>query len=162
MSDIQVGDEVSWNWGGEHPTGVVKEMKTTGKLEIESKGKLVHKNADEDNPAVHVEREGNDVVKRASELERLRGGGEQDNAQTGGEATVQEGGEPEEPKKTTRSGKRGGRKVTAETRKKQSEAGKKGGAATAAKKAGGRKRGKAAPEDAAVGEKREREGVVEE
>ncbi|PFH45839.1 hypothetical protein AMATHDRAFT_130586, partial [Amanita thiersii Skay4041] len=51
---------VSWNWGGGQPTGKVKEVKTSGKLEIESKGKRVHKNADQDNPAVHVERDGND------------------------------------------------------------------------------------------------------
>lgn len=43
-------------------------MKTHGSLEIESKGKRVRRNADLDNPAVHVAREGNDVVKRASEL----------------------------------------------------------------------------------------------
>jgi hypothetical protein len=47
----------------------VAEVKTSGKLEIETAGKKVHKNADEPNPAVHVAREeGNDVVKRASEL----------------------------------------------------------------------------------------------
>ncbi|KAF8531058.1 hypothetical protein BDD12DRAFT_45054 [Trichophaea hybrida] len=66
--NIKEGDEVSWKWGGGAPSGVVKEIKTEGKLEIESKGKLVHKNADPSNPAVHVAREGNDVVKRASEL----------------------------------------------------------------------------------------------
>lgn len=43
-------------------------METHGSLEIESKGKRVRRNADLDNPAVHVAREGNDVVKRASEL----------------------------------------------------------------------------------------------
>ncbi|KAG5647368.1 hypothetical protein DXG03_000436 [Asterophora parasitica] len=73
MTDItiQPGDEVMWNFGNGHPTGTVAEVKTSGQLEIETKGKLVHKNADPENPAVHVERSGNDVVKRASELTRL-------------------------------------------------------------------------------------------
>ncbi|KAF9456959.1 hypothetical protein BDZ94DRAFT_1135587, partial [Collybia nuda] len=64
---------VSWKWGQSSPQGTIAEIQTTGQLEIESKGKLVHKNADPDNPAVHVAREGNDVVKRASELTRLGG-----------------------------------------------------------------------------------------
>ncbi|RPA92979.1 hypothetical protein L873DRAFT_1603979, partial [Choiromyces venosus 120613-1] len=59
---------VSWNWGSGHPTGTVAEIKDHGSLEISSKGKKVHKNADPKNPAVHVARDGNDVVKRASEL----------------------------------------------------------------------------------------------
>lgn len=60
---------VSWKWGSSgHPSGTVAEIKTHGALEIESKGKRVRRNADLDNPAVHVVREGNDVVKRASEL----------------------------------------------------------------------------------------------
>jgi hypothetical protein len=59
---------VSWKWGSGKPSGVVEEVKTSGQLEIETAGKKVRKNADEDNPAVHVAREGNDVVKRASEL----------------------------------------------------------------------------------------------
>ncbi|KAG6917748.1 hypothetical protein DXG01_001286 [Tephrocybe rancida] len=78
--NIQEGDDVTWNWGGGHPSGTVAEIKTDGQLEIESKGKLVHKNADPSNPAVHVERSGNDVVKRASELTKL-------NSSAGGDAT---------------------------------------------------------------------------
>ncbi|KNZ77618.1 hypothetical protein J132_04985 [Termitomyces sp. J132] len=70
MADKNI-HEVSWKWGASEPTGTVAEMKTEGKLEIETKGKLVHKNADPSNPAVHVERAGNDVVKRASELTKL-------------------------------------------------------------------------------------------
>ncbi|PWW73456.1 hypothetical protein C7212DRAFT_347291 [Tuber magnatum] len=44
------------------------ETEDHGSLEITSMGKGVHKNADPKNPAVHVARDGNDVVKRASEL----------------------------------------------------------------------------------------------
>ncbi|KAG6828322.1 hypothetical protein H0H92_008385 [Tricholoma furcatifolium] len=73
MTDVifQEGDEVSWKWGTSEPTGIIAEVRNSGQLEIESKGKLVHKNADPSNPAVHVERSGNDVVKRASELKKL-------------------------------------------------------------------------------------------
>ncbi|KAG6893885.1 hypothetical protein C0992_008291 [Termitomyces sp. T32_za158] len=78
--NLQEGDEVSWKWGTSEPTGTVAEMKTEGKLEIETKGKLVHKNADPSNPAVHVERSGNDVVKRASELTKLGSSAEGDSA----------------------------------------------------------------------------------
>lgn len=65
---IKEGDTVSWKWGSGKPSGVVEEVKSSGQLEIETAGRKVRKNADEDNPAVHVAREGNDVVKRASEL----------------------------------------------------------------------------------------------
>ncbi|KAL0633849.1 hypothetical protein Q9L58_007220 [Maublancomyces gigas] len=67
--NLKKGDEVSWKWGSSgHPSGIIAGMATHGSLEIESKGKRVRRNADLDNPAVHVAREGNDVVKRASEL----------------------------------------------------------------------------------------------
>ncbi|KAI1826619.1 hypothetical protein F4861DRAFT_545625 [Xylaria intraflava] len=63
------GDKVSWNWGGGAPGGTVAETKHEGELAIESKrGNTIKKNASHDNPAVRVERSGNDVVKRASEL----------------------------------------------------------------------------------------------
>lgn len=45
------------------------ETKESGEIAIKSKrGNTIKKNASHDNPAVHVERSGNDVVKRASEL----------------------------------------------------------------------------------------------
>ncbi|KAF9525208.1 hypothetical protein CPB83DRAFT_818928, partial [Crepidotus variabilis] len=72
--NIQEGDDVQWNWGSGHPKGTVAEIKEDGKLEIESKGKQVHKNASPENPAVHVARDGNDVVKRMSELEKIGDG----------------------------------------------------------------------------------------
>ena len=59
---------VQWNWGATgKPQGVASEV-VADKLTITSKGKQVSKNGDEENPAVHVSREGNDVVKRAAEL----------------------------------------------------------------------------------------------
>ncbi|TGJ81354.1 hypothetical protein E0Z10_g7426 [Xylaria hypoxylon] len=63
------GDKVSWSWGGGAPSGMVAETKDQGEISIKSKrGNTIKKNASPDNPAVHVERSGNDVVKRASEL----------------------------------------------------------------------------------------------
>ncbi|KAI4861691.1 hypothetical protein F4820DRAFT_464504 [Hypoxylon rubiginosum] len=63
------GDQVSWKWGGGAPEGTVAETKDHGAIEIKSKrGNTIKKKADPGNPAVHIERSGNDVVKRASEL----------------------------------------------------------------------------------------------
>ncbi len=60
---------VSWKWGGGRPSGTVAEIATEGSLSIQSnKGNTIKKNADPEDPAVHVAREGNDVVKRAHEL----------------------------------------------------------------------------------------------
>jgi Hypervirulence associated proteins TUDOR domain len=60
---------VSWNWGSGQPSGKVAETKTEGEVAIKSKrGNTIKKNASPSNPAVHVSRSGNDVVKRASEL----------------------------------------------------------------------------------------------
>jgi len=60
---------VTWNWGAGQPGGTVAETKTEGEIAITSKrGNKIKKNASPGNPAVHVERSGNDVVKRASEL----------------------------------------------------------------------------------------------
>lgn len=104
--------KVSWKWGTSEPTGIVAEMKTEGKLEIETKGKLVHKNADPSNPAVHVERAGNDVVKRASELTKLGSFAEGDSveAHTQGEHSDVEEGEQQESTETPASKKKAPRK----------------------------------------------------
>ena len=67
---LTCNSSVSWNWGSGQPGGEVAEVKDQGEIAIESKkGNTIKKNASPDNPAVHVERSGNDVVKRASELQ---------------------------------------------------------------------------------------------
>ncbi|KAI0849439.1 hypothetical protein F5Y00DRAFT_269410 [Daldinia vernicosa] len=72
------GDKVSWKWGGGAPGGTVAETKEQGAIEIKTqRGNTVKRKADASNPAVRVERLGNDVVKRASELtieEKKKGG----------------------------------------------------------------------------------------
>ena len=73
VEHLQMGNSlthlpVQWNWGATgKPQGVASEV-VADKLTITSKGKQVSKNGDEENPAVHISREGNDVVKRAAEL----------------------------------------------------------------------------------------------
>ncbi|GAO47690.1 hypothetical protein G7K_1889-t1 [Saitoella complicata NRRL Y-17804] len=74
VPDIKEGDDVAWKWGSGHPSGTVAEVSTDpdGLTITSQKGNKIHKKGSDDNPAVHVEREnGNDVVKRASELEVL-------------------------------------------------------------------------------------------
>ncbi|KAF3067261.1 hypothetical protein GL218_08596 [Daldinia childiae] len=72
------GDKVSWNWGNGTPGGTVAETKDQGAIEIKTQhGNTVKRKADASNPAVRIERSGNDVVKRASELtteEKKKGG----------------------------------------------------------------------------------------
>ncbi|KAI0122399.1 hypothetical protein F4814DRAFT_208330 [Daldinia grandis] len=72
------GDKVSWNWGGGAPGGTVAETKEQGAIEIKTqRGNTVKRKADASNLAVRIERSGNDVVKRASELtieEKKKGG----------------------------------------------------------------------------------------
>ncbi|KAL9612042.1 MAG: hypothetical protein Q9167_003334 [Letrouitia subvulpina] len=64
------GDQVSWAYGGSHPSGEVAEKKDEGEVAIQSKrGNTITKAAEPDNPAVHVTRPGNDVVKNQDELQ---------------------------------------------------------------------------------------------
>ncbi|TKA82051.1 hypothetical protein B0A55_01522 [Friedmanniomyces simplex] len=68
--EIKEGDQVSWQWSGSRPGGTVDEIKDHGELSITSKkGNEIKKNADPEDPAVKVSRSGNDVVKRAHELD---------------------------------------------------------------------------------------------
>ena len=59
----------SWSWNGSHPSGEVAEKKAEGEVSIQSKrGNTIKKSAQPDDPAIHLSRPGNDVVKNASEL----------------------------------------------------------------------------------------------
>ncbi|KAI8631523.1 hypothetical protein F5Y19DRAFT_424074 [Xylariaceae sp. FL1651] len=138
------GDKVSWNWGGGAPGGKVAETKDKGEIAIKSKrGNTIKKNASPDNPAVHVERSGNDVVKRASELtveekasDNKNKGGAQSNgkrkakthdAET--DTTEDEAGDVEDPHTKNKQGvevKRGGKKANKRQKKRQDEDASKG------------------------------------
>ncbi|RYP73841.1 hypothetical protein DL769_004142 [Monosporascus sp. CRB-8-3] len=68
-TEPEKGDKVSWKWGSGAPEGTVAERKDEGEIAITTqRGNTVEKNAYPDNPAVRIERSGNDVVKSASEL----------------------------------------------------------------------------------------------
>ncbi|EPS44324.1 hypothetical protein H072_1682 [Dactylellina haptotyla CBS 200.50] len=72
MTDFKPGDQAQWNWGQGHPTGTVTEVKEHGSISIQSaNGNTITRNAEPSNPAVHLEQDGTDVVKRASELEKI-------------------------------------------------------------------------------------------
>jgi hypothetical protein len=61
---------VSQQWSGSRPSSEVAEVKEHGELSIQSnKGNTIKKNADPEDPVVHIAREGNDAVKRAHEVE---------------------------------------------------------------------------------------------
>jgi hypothetical protein len=61
---------VSWQWSGGRPSGEVAEVKEQGEVIVESnRGNTIKRTANgPEDPAVHVAREGNDVVKNAHEL----------------------------------------------------------------------------------------------
>jgi len=62
------GDQVSWKWSGSRPSGEVAEVKE-GDLTITSnRGNDITRHGKPGDPAVHVARSGNDVVKTAHEL----------------------------------------------------------------------------------------------
>merc|ERR1712093_105219 len=65
---VQEGDKVSWSWGSGQPSGTAAEVKAGDVTVVSHRGNEITKHGEEGNPAVHVERSGNDVVEKASEL----------------------------------------------------------------------------------------------
>ena len=60
----------SWSWNGSHPSGEVAEKKTDGDLAIKSsRGNTIKASGSPSDPAVHLARSGNDVVKKQSDLD---------------------------------------------------------------------------------------------
>ena len=60
----------SWSWNGSHPSGEVAEKKTDGDLAIKSsRGNTIKAPGSPSDPAVHLARPGNDVVKKQSDLD---------------------------------------------------------------------------------------------
>ena len=91
----RVNCSVSWQWSGGRPGGKATEVAEEGQVSVTSKrGNEIHKNAEPDNPAVKISRSGNDVVKKASELDVEKEGDKHKEA-AGEEKTV---GEDEEKK----------------------------------------------------------------
>ncbi|KAI2635625.1 hypothetical protein GGS26DRAFT_506360 [Hypomontagnella submonticulosa] len=130
----ETGDKVSWNWGGGAPAGTVAETKDQGAIEIKSKrGNTIKKKADPDNPAVRIERSGNDVVKRSSELtveEKKNKGNKVDKKRkakdqdTSEDEEVEDDEGKEEPHTKNQQGrevKKGGKKANKKQRAEQEE-----------------------------------------
>lgn len=92
---------VSWTYGGSHPSGEVAEKKEEGEVAIQSKrGNTIAKAAEPDNPAVHVTRPGNDVVKNQDELQVEEKRADGDN----GAATTNDAGASDKPAETSDEG----------------------------------------------------------
>jgi len=107
---------VSWQWSGGRPSGEVAEVVKEGEATVTSnRGNEIKKNADPEDPAVHISRPGNDVVKRAHELdveEKASG------AADGGEkaAVAQEKNDEDSEMKDAHEGEKNGDAKTGEKR----------------------------------------------
>ncbi|KAK4570184.1 hypothetical protein LTR86_002264 [Recurvomyces mirabilis] len=144
-TEIKEGDQVAWQWGGGKPGGEASEIKEHGELSITTKkGNEVKKNADPSDPAVKVSRSGNDVVKRAHELEITKKGDEHKN--DGGEKKADD---KEAEKEDDKEAKENGDAEAGDKRKADDEEEKEEETKAGAKK---QKTGKAAKEN---GEKAE-------
>ncbi|CAO1625792.1 unnamed protein product [Jaminaea pallidilutea] len=70
--DLNEGDKVSWKWGAGNPSGTVKDV-VDGKAEVTTKrGNKIHKQGEEDNPAVKLNTGSSDAVKLASEINGVK------------------------------------------------------------------------------------------
>lgn len=78
VTDIPSRSAASWNWNGSAPAGEVAEKKAEGEVAVQSKrGNTIKKSAQPNDPAIHLARPSNDVVKNQSELnveEKASGG----------------------------------------------------------------------------------------
>ena len=136
---------MSWPWSGSKPEGTVKEVATEGEVSVTShRGNEIKKTADgPENPAVTIGRTGNNVVKKASELEveeKANGGNAaSDEKETHVEKAAAAPKGKANGKKATREAKSGGKRsaaAAAATDDKKDEA--NGDMAPAPKKAKGR------------------------
>ncbi|KAF2178803.1 hypothetical protein K469DRAFT_598366 [Zopfia rhizophila CBS 207.26] len=100
-TQIQEGDQVSWQWSGSRPSGEVAEVAETreqGELAIESnKGSTIKTNADPEDSTAHIARPGNDVVRPAHEVEIEKANGVNEEKQDGPEKPAEE--KKDEPEK---------------------------------------------------------------
>lgn len=65
--DLSKGDEVSWKWGSQHPSGTVKDVKDDGAEVKTKKGSTISKDGSKEDPAVVIETSnGNNAVKNVS------------------------------------------------------------------------------------------------
>jgi len=95
---IEKGDQVSWKWSGSRPSGEAVEVKEQGDVSVTSnRGNTITRHGKEGDPAVHIARSGNDVVKNAHELSiEKKGNGSDKKAEKGKEEPISD--EQEEEK----------------------------------------------------------------
>lgn len=65
---VKEGDQVTWNWNGNHPAGTAAEVKEGEVFITSHRGNEIKKTGDFNDPAVHIERSGSDVIKETSDL----------------------------------------------------------------------------------------------
>lgn len=95
---------VSWSWNGNNPSGVASEIKPGDVTVVSHRGNEITKTGTESNPAVHIERSGNDVVKTVSELHVEKKGAQNGTSEKQEESKTEEKKEeskPEEKKAET-------------------------------------------------------------
>ena len=106
---------VSWKYGSGRPGGTVAEVVEEGQASVTSKkGNEIHRNAEPDNPAVKISRSGNDVVKKASELDIEDKGGD--------DAAEEEAAAEDDKKDDEEKAEENGDAQTGEKRKAEEEA----------------------------------------
>lgn len=59
--DLSKGDEVSWSWGSQHPSGTVKDVKDDGAEVKTKKGSTISKDGSKEDPAVVIETQNGNV-----------------------------------------------------------------------------------------------------
>ncbi|SJX62305.1 uncharacterized protein SRS1_21010 [Sporisorium reilianum f. sp. reilianum] len=70
---LKEGENVSWQWGSQHPKGTVKEVNDEGAEAKTKKGNTISKDGSAEDPAVVIETtSGNNAVKNASEIDGVK------------------------------------------------------------------------------------------
>ncbi|KAK3112997.1 hypothetical protein LTR53_010144 [Teratosphaeriaceae sp. CCFEE 6253] len=162
--EIKEGDEVSWPWGGGAPGGTVGEVKEHGELTVKSKkGNEIKKKADPEDPAVKIVRSGNDVVKRAHELDvEEKGDGHKEEGEAAGDADADDAdakADAEEGAEVNGDAKAGEKRKADDGAEKADEEGEKPAAAKKAKKGGAPNGDKAEPKKKGRPAKKEANGA---
>lgn len=138
VTEADLIQTASWNWNGSAPSGTVAEKKDEGEVAVQSKrGNTIKKAAKPDDPAVHLARPGNDVVKNQSELNV-----EEKKADDG--ADDKKGEDKDEGKKEEATNGEAESAKTGEKRKAEDEAEAEGEPEAKKAKARGRPKGSAA------------------
>jgi hypothetical protein len=147
---------VSWQWSGSRPGGTVAEVAKEGELSIETKnGNTVKKNADAEDPAVKISRSGNDVVKRAHELD-VEEAGDKHKEDKGEEKTVSKDDKEEDDETKDEDDKKDDKKEEKEEEKKESGKGGQKKKPAAKAKTGDKRQAKDDGEDEKASKKQQK------